>query len=190
MLLLYALENSVRNSLVMSLLWYCTVVLADFPVRVQRGGSRKGLVGIYVNGEWGLICANGWDTYDADVVCQEAKLGINGTAIEYGYDQMDTLWLSGVNCMGNEPHLSLCPHSGIGVVDNCRFIAGVDCFGNLGCVYVCACVNIHLCVYLCVCVHACMCVCVLACACVHVCACICVCACVCASMRVCRLVGR
>ena len=44
---------------------------------------------------------------------------------------MRHFWLSGVDCMGNETHLSSCPHNGIGVVDNCLFAAGVKCYGEL-----------------------------------------------------------
>ena len=110
-------------------------VSVDFSTRVQsRPGDspRLGRVEILNNGEWGLICADGWDLVNAFVVCQETELGINGTATKYLYDdQVDTLWLSGVNCMGNESHLSLCPHTGIGVLDECEYVAGVECLGKI-----------------------------------------------------------
>ena len=32
--------------------------------------------------------------------------------------------------MGNESKLSFCPHNGIGVVDDCAFVAGVECFSG------------------------------------------------------------
>ena len=85
---------------------------------------------IFNNGQWGFVCANGWDTYDAIVVCQEEKLGSNGTAIQYTNNQTEILWLSGVDCVGNESQLSSCPHNGLGVVDECMLIAGVECFGK------------------------------------------------------------
>ena len=91
---------------------------------------RKGKVEIFNNGQWGLVCANGWDTHDAIVVCQEERLGNNGTIIKFPYNQTETLWLSGVDCVGNESQLSFCPHNGIGVVEDCEFVAGVECFGN------------------------------------------------------------
>ena len=78
-----------------------------------------------------MVCANGWDTQDATVVCQEKNLGNNGTATQIAYNYTETFWLSGVDCMGNETHLSSCPHNGIGVVDNCLFAAGVKCYGEL-----------------------------------------------------------
>ena len=107
------------------------VVCTDFSIRVQGGdGLNKGRVEILNNGQWGLICANRWDTVDAIVVCREQKLGINATAINITYNQMETLWLNAVECMGNESQLSFCPHDGIGVVEDCEFVAGVECFGK------------------------------------------------------------
>ena len=106
-----------------------------FSVRVQGtlGETlRQGRVEIFNNGQWELVCADGWDTHDAIVVCQEERLGNNGTAIKFPYnnDETETLWLSGVECMGNESQLSFCPHNGIGMVEDCEFAAGVECFGN------------------------------------------------------------
>ena len=98
---------------------------------IPSNSVRTGRVEILNNGQWGAVCADQWDTHDAIVVCQEKRLGNNGTAIQYDYDQMETLWLSGVNCMGNESQLSFCPHNGLGEVDDCAFIAGVECFGKV-----------------------------------------------------------
>ena len=76
------------------------------------------------------MCANGWDTHDTIVVCQEERLGNNGTAIKFTNNQTEILWLSGVDCMGNESQLSFCPRNGFGVVEECEFVAGVECFGK------------------------------------------------------------
>ena len=103
-------------------------MLTDFSIRIPDDAPR---VEILNNGQWGLVCANQWDSRDAIVVCQEENLGNNGTAIQYAYSQTETLWLSGVDCMGNESQLSFCPHNGLGMVDGCTFIAGVECFGKL-----------------------------------------------------------
>ena len=106
-------------------------IFTGFPVRIQSIPNNSFRVEILNNGQWGAVCADQWDTHGAIVVCQEKNLGNNGTAIQYAYDQMETLWLSGVDCMGNESQLSFCPHNGLGVVDNCAFIAGVECFGKI-----------------------------------------------------------
>ena len=94
------------------------------------GSLRKGRVEIYNKGRWGLVCSNGWDTHDATVVCQETNLGTNGIATQLMFNRTETLWLSGVECMGNESQLSFCPHNGIGVLEDCTFVAGVECFGK------------------------------------------------------------
>ena len=84
----------------------------------------------FINGRWGLVCSDGWDTHDATVVCQETNLGINGIATQLTYNRTETLWLSGVKCIGNESQLSFCPHNGIGAFEECEFVAGVECFGK------------------------------------------------------------
>ena len=106
-------------------------VFVDFSVEVQPlDGPRKGRVEIYNDRRRGLVCSNGWDTHDATVVCQQKILGTNGIATQLTYNKTETVWLNGVNCVGNEPQLSLCPHNGIGIVNDCTFVAGVECFGK------------------------------------------------------------
>ena len=103
----------------------------DFSVKIeQSNGLRNGRVEIYNNRRWGLVCSDRWDTHDATVVCQETNLGTNGIATQLMYNMTETLWLSGVECMGNESQLSFCPHNGIGIVENCIFVAGVECYGK------------------------------------------------------------
>ena len=107
--------------------------LTGFSTRVhnklEEDNPTKGGVEILINDKWGLICADGWGVNDAIVVCKEKNLGSKGNAIPYAYNETETIWLSGVNCVGNETQLSFCPHNGIGVMDNCTFTAGVECFG-------------------------------------------------------------
>ena len=106
--------------------------LTDFPVRVQNipgEGPSTGRVEIRNDGKWGLVCFNEWSMHDTIVVCREAYLGNNGTAIQISsYSQTDTVWLNDANCTGNESHLSNCSHSGLGFVDQCKDVAGVECF--------------------------------------------------------------
>ena len=109
----------------------CFEYFAEFLVNIQLiDGPRKGRVEIHNNGRQGLVCSYGWDTHDATVVCQEKNLGTNGIAIQFTYNNTEAVWLNGVNCMGNESGLSLCPHNGIELVDNCTMVAGVECYGK------------------------------------------------------------
>ena len=110
----------------------CWLLYIDFSVNIQpTDDPRKGRVQIYNNEKWGLVCSDGWDSYDATVVCQEKILGTSGNAIQVAYNKTETLWLSGVKCIGNESQLSFCPHTGFGIVDNCTSVAGVECFGKM-----------------------------------------------------------
>ena len=106
-------------------------VFVDFSVNVEQWhGLRQGRVKVLNNGQWGLVCADGWDTYDASVICQETNLGTNGTPTQLSYSVAEIIWLSGVSCIGNESRLSICPHHGLGMVNDCTSIAGVECFGK------------------------------------------------------------
>ena len=82
-------------------------VFADFSVRIQSQSAeyfKAGRVEILNNGQWGLVCADGWDTRDATIFCQEKTLGNNGTATQIAYNYIETFWLSGVDCLGNESY--------------------------------------------------------------------------------------
>ena len=46
-------------------------------VRLQGGRySNQGRVEVYCNGQWGTICANGFDSNDAQTLCRQ--LGYTG----------------------------------------------------------------------------------------------------------------
>ena len=51
-------------------------------VRLVGGNSYlEGRVEVCVNGGWGTVCNNGWDFYDAIVVCRELEHSIFGKLI-------------------------------------------------------------------------------------------------------------
>ncbi|PIK45167.1 scavenger receptor cysteine-rich protein type 12 precursor [Apostichopus japonicus] len=100
-------------------------------IRLVNGNTtNEGRVEVYVDGEWGTVCDDSWDFYDAVVVCQ--MLGYP-TATGYreqayygeGYGQ---IFLDQVECIGNEESLNDCPKNDIGDT-NCGHDedAGVEC---------------------------------------------------------------
>ena len=97
-----------------------------------NGGTNKleGRVEIYYQGIWGTICDDGWDDIDATVVC--GQLGfLNGTTTTPAQLNVvnDPVWLTQVDCLGNESELTHCIHSGAGNIGNCSHMqdVGVQC---------------------------------------------------------------
>ena len=84
---------------------------------VETSITLSGRLEIFINGEWGTVCDDGWDINDADVACRE--LGYS-YALSYqccsSYGRgSGQIWLDGVNCSGVEDSLLNCSHNGIGV---------------------------------------------------------------------------
>lgn len=107
--------------------------LSSFSVRLVGGpDAREGRVEAFFSGVWSLVCGAGWDMSDAEVVCQSLGYGgasaysVNLTIVNQANN---TVWLSGVRCIGNETSLSECAHGGWGE-NSCaeNRAAGVTCF--------------------------------------------------------------
>ena len=59
------------------------------------------------------MCANEWDTQDADVACKMMDFdGFLLAEFEYKERRPEELrvWLNNMRCIGNETNLLLCPH--------------------------------------------------------------------------------
>ncbi|XP_053559567.1 neurotrypsin isoform X2 [Bombina bombina] len=101
------------------------------PIRLMDGETKKeGRVEIYLNGQWGTICDDGWTDKDASVVCRQ--LGYKGPAkartMAYFGEGRGPIHVDNVKCSGNERSLVDCIKQDIGK-HNCRHSedAGVIC---------------------------------------------------------------
>ncbi|XP_055496661.1 neurotrypsin [Leucoraja erinacea] len=101
------------------------------PIRLMDGENKKeGRVEIFINGQWGTICDDGWTDKDAAVVCHQ--LGYKGTAkarsLAYFGDGVGPIHMDNVKCTGSEQTLEDCSKQDIGT-HNCRHSedAGVIC---------------------------------------------------------------
>ena len=113
------------NALIVTKSSYIEVRLVEGPT------AREGRVEVYNSEAWGVVCGELWDILDASVVCR--MLGYD-SPLAYRQNitfekKNDTLWLSHVQCTGNESSLSQCAHGGWGKhTCNASQAAGVTCF--------------------------------------------------------------
>ena len=100
------------------------------------GGSHEleGRVEILYAGLWGVICSSfGFDLANANVICRQ--LGYPGALrVAYFYEfykGTGQIWLTNVDCTGNESALEDCAHSGFrSDRDYCIYgEIGVECIG-------------------------------------------------------------
>ncbi|KAJ8023312.1 Neurotrypsin [Holothuria leucospilota] len=78
-------------------------------IETKRHSSR---VDIFYDNQWGLVCADDeWDLNDARVVCRQLGYD-NATHISWdsSWKESATVWMSNVQCRGNETSISLCRH--------------------------------------------------------------------------------
>ncbi|XP_072023149.1 protein bark beetle-like [Amphiura filiformis] len=89
-------------------------------IRLQDGPSLwHGRLEIYLNGEWGTVCDDYWDSNDARVVCRQLGMGspVSYLSRDFTGTPPDRIWLDDVRCTGSETMLSGCPSRGVGIHD-------------------------------------------------------------------------
>ncbi|XP_068026523.1 deleted in malignant brain tumors 1 protein-like [Melanerpes formicivorus] len=80
-------------------------------VRLAAESPRcAGRVEVLHRGQWGSICAQGWDQQDAEVVCRQLGCGtaLAALAVEQLGPSPPRVWLDNVGCQGTEGSLKKC----------------------------------------------------------------------------------
>ena len=99
-----------------SVLFYFADAYPTVSVRLVGGFSdSEGRVEVNYEGTWGTVCNDSfWDLNEATVLCR-----MLGYSTVYAYHisyapGTGTVWMSDVDCTGNENSISECPHIGWG----------------------------------------------------------------------------
>ena len=84
----------------------------------DSGLKSIGRLEVSYGGVWGTVCNNSFDQHDADVVCQQLGFQYANSYGTYG-NGSGPIWLSNVQCNGDESSIVVCRHDGWGV-NNCK----------------------------------------------------------------------
>ncbi|XP_053406028.1 deleted in malignant brain tumors 1 protein-like isoform X2 [Mercenaria mercenaria] len=81
--------------------------------RLAGGGTHFGRVEVSVGNEWGTVCDQYWDRREAKVFCRQLNF-TDGEAIGGAHFGRGSgpIWISHLECKGNEKQLHQCPHRG------------------------------------------------------------------------------
>ena len=99
-------------------------------VRLVNGAlPSEGLLEIYYAEQWGVVCDEVFGDVDAQVVCRQLGYSSNGAKAYggslWGYS-FAPIWLSAVQCRGNESRLVDCARSEWGDPGSCFFFQDVS----------------------------------------------------------------
>ncbi len=80
------------------------------PTTADLGGPGCGYVEVYAQGEWGRVCADAWNDEDAMVLCRQlGRSGGTAFRVTSSAPGSRPIWLSQLECTGNEQHIWECP---------------------------------------------------------------------------------
>lgn len=95
--------------------------------------NSAGRVEIFLSGEWGTVCNSGWSLEEAKVVCRELgqSHAVHVTDNRSYGPGGGHIWLSNVNCQGNEDRLIHCSKAEGSCSDHDKDV-GVVCASEFG----------------------------------------------------------
>nr|KAG5701059.1 hypothetical protein BaRGS_008780 [Batillaria attramentaria] len=106
-----AIEASKGNSRVLASVDKARVTTRTI-ISVEPNDPR---VKVFHDGSWGYICANNWDSLDAQVICRmQGYWHGKGTADLRALEQGQKVWLANMMCTGQEKDISQCRFQGWG----------------------------------------------------------------------------
>uniref|UniRef100_H2Z176 protein-lysine 6-oxidase n=1 Tax=Ciona savignyi TaxID=51511 RepID=H2Z176_CIOSA len=82
-------------------------------IRLKVGSAEgEGRLEVMRSGRWGTVCHRGWNLWAANVACRELGFGTAKREIINSYFGAGhgPIWLTDLNCFGNETQLSDCRH--------------------------------------------------------------------------------
>ncbi|XP_078488291.1 lysyl oxidase homolog 3A [Ciona intestinalis] len=88
-------------------------VLSQKTIRLKVGSAEgEGRLEVMRSGRWGTVCHRGWNLWAANVACRELGFGTAKREIINSYFGAGhgPIWLTDLNCRGNETQLSDCQH--------------------------------------------------------------------------------
>jgi len=84
-------------------------------VRLADGAREsEGRVEVFHDGQWGTVCDDHWEIEDANVVCRMLNYSraLRAPSQAFFGRGNGKIWLSNVNCVGNEASILKCGHRG------------------------------------------------------------------------------
>ena len=112
--------------------WLLQSLFGDMKVRLAGERVEQSRVEVRINGQWQVLCGDGWSLNEAQVVCKQLGLGFAENVMHLRlpeHEQFSPIF-SGIKCQGNESRVSQCSvtdSSGKFCPDSYNNIAGVVC---------------------------------------------------------------
>ena len=128
--------HSIISYIILTCLYAENNFTSPLQLRLVGGNDNlEGRIEILYYGIWGFVCYRSFGFNDANVACRQ--LGFPGAIKVIQRSQLSSksvvpLWLSFVQCFGNETGLEQCSHQGFGNPGYCNQYdyVGVQCIGK------------------------------------------------------------